>query len=485
MNPFDEVLKVAFELHNAGRQREAEAACRVLLEQRPENGQLLFLLGMVLHKTSRDREAVEWLARAAEKDPGAARIFNGLGCAWQQLRDHSRAVESFNRARELEGPTTPNCYNLGVSWYRLGDLERAAGLFREAVELTPTDAESWHNLGQTLNDLNRLDESIAAYDRALQAAPDYHLARYGRAISLLGAGRLPEGFRDYQCRWWTRRRRAFHQPLWAGQPAPGQTLFIHAEQGFGDAIHMARFLPQARDRVGRVVLECRSELKTLFLHSAIADSVIAYGEPIPAFDFFVPMLNLPHALGVTLETIPNRTPYLEAPAADSLPPALAGEPSAGGRPRMRVGLVWAGNPGHHQDAARSIPLEKLAPVLQVPGVVFYSLQAPMPARDRQFFLSCSNLVDLRGRMRDFLATASIIKDLDLVITVDTAVAHLAGALDKPVWVFIKYAPDWRWMLDRADTPWYPTMRLFRQAHRDQWDPVILQIAEALRRRMAP
>jgi Flp pilus assembly protein TadD len=475
VDSFDEVLKLAFELHNAGRQREAEALCRVLLRLHAEDPQLLFLLGMVLHKKGQDEEAIKWLSLAAEKQPGWARIFNGLGCAFQRLKNHSRAVENFSRALELEGPTAATCYNLGNSCYQLGDLERAAGLFRQAVELTPNDSASWNNLGKCLNELNRLEESVAAYDRALAAAPDYPLARYGRALSLLAAGRLAEGFRDYESRWQCRQPRQFSQPAWQGQTAPEKTLFLHAEQGYGDAIQMARFIPLARRRVGRVILECRPELKTLFLRSATADSVIAFGDPIPSFDFFLPQGNLPGVLGITLDTIPNQTPYLKAPPGASLPPAPAGS--------VKVGLVWAGNPEHHQDAARSIPLEQLAPLLQTPGVVFYSLQVPVPPRDEPCFRSFSNLVNLGGGLQDFLATASAVGKMDLVISVDTSVAHLAGALAKPVWTLIQYSPDWRWFLDRADTPWYPTMRLFRQAQRNQWGPVVQQAAEALRRRL--
>jgi tetratricopeptide (TPR) repeat protein len=470
---FQKTLALAFKEHNAGRDREAEALCRVLMQICPRDAQLVFLLGMILHKTGRDEEAVKWLSRAAEYQSQSARIFSGLGCAYQSLKDHARAASSFARSLALEPKSTSTCYNLGNSCYRLGQIERAATLFRQAVGMDPRDSASWNNLGKCLKELNRLEESIGAYNRALEVASDYSLAHYGRAITLLTAGRLKEGFQEYEWRWHTVTPRHFPQPVWNGDPAPGQTLFLHAEQGFGDAIHMVRFVPEARKRVARVILECRPELHTLFQCSKCADVVIPHGAPIPPFDCFISLISLPCVLGTTLDTIPHRTPYLQAPSeAGSLPKAPG---------RLKVGLAWAGNPEHHQDAARSIRLKELAPILQVPGVAFYNLQQPVPAGDQAGLRSLSDVIHSGPKFADFLETASAISGLDLVITVDTAVAHLAGALGKPVWTFIQYSPDWRWFLNRADTPWYPTMQLFRQAEPDRWEPPIIRAAEALRR----
>ena len=468
---FEQSLKLAFEMHNAGRGREAEALCRMLVQIRTQDAQLLFLLGMVLHKGGRDEEAVEWLSLAARCQPHDARIFNGLGCAYQKLKDHLSAAAAFERALQQEPQSASTEYNLGNACYKLGQVEQAASLFRNAVEKNPRDSVSWNNLGKCLKELNRLQESIEAYNRSLEIAPDYALARYGRAISLLAAGQFPEGFRDYEWRWHLIKPRQFQQPEWTGNPAPGQTLLLHAEQGFGDAIQMVRFIPAARERVGRVILECRPELKTLFQYSKCADAVIPYGTEIPPFDCRLSLISLPRALGVTLDTIPNRTPYLRAPSCEGLPPTQLG--------RLKVGLVWAGNPDHHQDAARSIRLEQLAPVLQVPHAAFYNLQQSVPARDQACLEKYSAAIRSNLNLADFLDTASVIAEMDLVITVDTAVAHLAGALGKPVWTLLQHSPDWRWLLDRPDSPWYPTMRLFRQAKRNEWEPIILRVTEAL------
>ena len=320
--------------------------------------------------------------------------------------------------------------------------------------------------------MNRLEESIQAYDRAVLVKPDYALARYGRAISLLTAGRLLEGFREYND--WRHhgiKPREFSQSAWHGEFIPDKTLFLHAEQGFGDAIQHVRFIPQARERTAKIILECRPELKTLFTYSGCADVVIAYGETIPPFDHFTSLASLPGILGVTLPTIPAQVPYLKAPPVRPLPSAPIGH--------LKIGLAWAGNPSHHNDAARSLRLEELAPLLQVPNTTFYNLQRPVPTRDETYFQSGIKLLDLGGEVKDFLDTSAVMAELDLVITVDTSMAHLAGALAKPVWTMLPYSPDWRWLLDRADTPWYPTMRLFRQSQRGQWHSVVSQMIEKL------
>ena len=303
--------------------------------------------------------------------------------------------------------------------------------------------------------------------------------------------------RQFQQREWTGNQASGPESIMAtARRAPGQTLFLHAEQGFGDAIQMVRFVSAARERVGRVILECRPGLETLFQFSQCADVVIPYGAEIPAFDFRLSLISLPRVLGVTLDTIPNRTPYLRAPARDvtgdecqvtrkgeaSVPVTRHVSPitSAG---RLKVGLAWAGNSEHHQDAARSLRLEQLVSVLQVPGVSFYNLQQPIPEGDQPCLQALSAAIRSKLKFADFLETASVIAEMDLVITVDTAVAHLAGALGKPVWILLQHSPDWRCFLDRPDTPWYPTAQLFRQTERGEWKAPILRVAEALRRRV--
>jgi len=472
MDDHDRTLNLAFEMNNGGRTMEAEALCRVLVQVRPDDVQALFLLGMVLHKEGQNEEAIKWFSVAIPHRPQSAKLFKGLGCAYQSLKNYSGAAAAFAKAMELEGPSAATCYNLGNSCFQLDQIERAAALFQQAVKINPRDFACWNNLGKCLKELNRLDESIAAYDQAVKIAPDYGVARYGRAISLLAAGRLVEGCREFEWRWHSLIPRTFPGLAWRGETLPDKTLLLYAEQGFGDAIQMIRFVAAARERVGRVILECRPELVTLFQYSKCADSVVPAGTPLCPFDCYLSLISVPHIFGITLENIPSRTPYLAAPAFDRLPAAKAGQ--------VKVGLVWAGSTTHHQDAYRSIPLADFAPILEVPGVAFYSLQKPVPARDAGYLQSQAAVIHSRLELADFLSTASVIMELDLVITVDTAVAHLAGALGKPVWMLVQHSADWRWFLEGATTPWYPTMQLFRQGERNQWAPPIGRVAEALR-----
>ncbi len=468
----EKLFLAASKAHEAGHWEEAEAICRVLAAANPKDAPSRYLLGLVLHQIRREEEAAQWLKAAAKLQPMHADTHTALGCVYHRLGDYPQAIASFARSTFLDPQRADTYYSLGNARFKNGEIEQALECYRQAVKLNPGDYESWQNIGKSLRSLNHLPGAIEAYERALAIKPDFHLARYSRAIALLLSERLEEGWREYEIRWKTLPPRPYAQPHWQGQSIPGQTLFLHAEQGFGDAIQFLRFIPQAKARAGRVILECRPELKRLFTASAVADTVIAVGEPLPAFDYYSSLVSLPHVLGTNWETIPRQSPYLSAPRKDDLPPAPAGH--------LRAGLVWAGNPTHHDDAVRSLRLEDLAPVLQTPGVTFYSLQARVPDRDHKFFERIPNLVRFASHTWDYLDTAQIIQKLDLVIAVDTSVAHLAGALGKPVWTFIQFAPDWRWFLNRPDTVWYPTMRLFRQKQPGPWTPVIQQVAYELR-----
>jgi tetratricopeptide (TPR) repeat protein len=469
MDAFEKELDLAFAAHKRGDQAGAEALCRQWLQAGRIDTRLHYLLGMVLLSRERPREALESLQRAAAMAPVAPAILRGLGCVYHRLKDFPKAVEFFRQAATLRPDRADSQDELGHACFELGELEAAEAAFRRAAELNPQGAGTWNNLGKTLKQLNRLEEAIAAYGRAVAIRPDFVLAHYGLALALLAAGDLPAGFREYE---WRPQRapRTFPQPRWQGESLAGRTLFLHAEQGFGDAIQAVRLIPPLRVGGARVILECRPQLKRLFACSHCADEVIARDEPIPPFDCYASLLSVAFFSGLTLETIPSQAPYLASPPGRELP----------GGPQ-RIGLVWAGNPAHNEDAQRSLPLAELAPILKLPGRSFFSLQLSMPQRDRSVLGAYPNLVDLGRGFHDFLDTAAAVAQLDLVIAVDTAVAHLAGALGKPVWLLLAHSPDWRWFSRCGDgSPWYPTMRLFRQAQRNEWAPVIQRVAEALR-----
>ncbi len=470
MDAFENDLQRAFAAHKRGDQTEAEALCRQLLRAGRADARLFYMLGMVLQRREKYDESLDCLQRAAVLAPRAVAIIRAMGYVCHHLKDFPQAVEHFRRAMALQPDRADLHDDLGHACFELGAYEAAETAFRRALELNPREAGTWNNLAKTLKQVNRLDEAVDAYRRAVAVQPDLALAHYGLALALLATGDLPAGLREYE---WRRQRtpRRFLQPRWQGESLAGRTVFLYAEQGFGDAIQTVRFVPRLRESGARVVLECRARLKRLFALSQCADVVIGHDEPAPAFDCCLSLMSVPLFWGVTLDTIPNQVPYLTAPAGPELP-----------GPRPRIGLVWAGNPQHNEDAQRSIPLAELAALLKTPGKSFFGLQVPVPARDRAVLAATPNLVNLGDGFSDFLDTAAAIAQLDLVIAVDTAVAHLAGALGKPVWLLLAHATDWRWFPQYGDrSPWYPTLRLFRQAQRNQWAPVIADVAAALAR----
>jgi Flp pilus assembly protein TadD len=443
-----------------------------LLERTTADGEVPYLLGLVLHHTGREAEAEQWLRHAAALDPRSPNAYYALGCVYAATGKAASAADAF-AATLQQNPTHLNAhYGLGNACYELRDFERAVSIYRQALALNPQDFELWNNLGRALEASLRTGEALAAYERAIEIQPEFGLARSNHALALLSLGRLQEGLREYEWRWRKIPPRPYSQPFWRGQPIPGKRLLICAEQGFGDVIQFVRFTSRARAQAGQVILECQAPLKRLFEHARCADTVIAVGETLPPFDYYIPVMSLPLVLGTTLETIP-RNPWLVAPVAEPLPPVPPGH--------CKVGLAWAGSPANFNDSRRSISFLELRAILAQPGIAFFGLQVPMRPEDQTQVSVTPHLVPLTGRLNDFYDTAGCLGQMDLVLSVDTAVAHLAGALGKPTWTLLPQPGDWRWLLERTDSPWYPTMRLFRQSQSGQWPPVIARMAEELGR----
>lgn len=332
--------------------------------------------------------------------------------------------------------------------------------------------EAYANLGACHLVQGRFAEALAVCQQALEKRPDFAPAHWNYSHPLLLLGRYEEGWREYEWRWQCPplcdSRRDFSAPQWDGAPAPGRTILLHAEQGFGDAIQFVRYVPVVREHAGgaRLILGCMPSLVRLLRESGewgadiVADQGSGASSP-PPFDLHIPLLSLPLALGMP-EPLRMSAPYLRAGAT------------------LRVGIAWEGNPAHRNYLRRRVvPLEKFAALFQTPGAAFYSLQLSPTAAQSQM-ISEARVLDLTAHLTGFADTAALIGELDLVITVDTAVAHLAGAMGKAVWTFIPFVPDWRWGLEKDDTPWYPSMRLFRQPAIGDWDSVIARVATELR-----
>ena len=378
-----------------------------------------------------------------------------------------------HRARRLAEAAN----NHGVSLALKGQLDEAAVSFDNALSLRPGFAEAHNNLALVRKEQGRLDEAVTSYRRAVGLKPDFAEARYNLSLALLKQGDMAAGWDEYEWRWNTphlaKDRRAFPQPQWRGEAAAGQTLLVHAEQGFGDSLQFCRYAPLAAARGLRVVVEAPKPLVRLFRSLAGVDAVAERGEDLPAFDLRCPMMSLPLAFATTLETIPNACPYLQADGAKAAAwgARLAALPGHG----MRIGLVWAGNPAPTADHRRSLSPHLLAPLCGLPGVQVFSLQKG--GTDAAASLP---LMDFMEEMDDFADTAALVANLDLVISVDTAVAHLALALGKPVWLLAQFDPCWRWLTGRRDSPWYPALRLYRQPCPGAWDLVLPELARDLR-----
>jgi len=468
----------------AGQHQEGARLIRLAAAISPGEASIHINLGLVLRELGQLAEAASSLRRALKLRPDVADIHLNLGVILAEQGEAEAAVACYRRALALQPGNAETLNNLGNLLREQGNWEEAETCLRGALALQPGAASTYNNLAVTLAEQGRLDEALTAYRLALALQPDLPEAHYNFGMALLRQGNLAAGWAEYEWRWGTRLmmagRRPFSQPQWGGAPGAGGTLLIHAEQGFGDTLQFCRYAELAAARGWRVVLEVQAPLVRLLRGLSRVAAVIAHGEALPAFDSHCPMMSLPRALGTVTETIPGAAPYLHPdPAAvahwQSRLPVRAGK---------RVGLVWAGSARAHApalaalDKRRSVPLSRLAPLFGVPGIEWLSLQKD---GDPEGF----PLLNLMGEMADFADTAALIANLDLVISVDTAVAHLAAAMGKPVWLLNRFDSCWRWPQGRHDSAWYKSMRIFPQPRAGDWESVVTDIVAALRQFSEP
>jgi Flp pilus assembly protein TadD, contains TPR repeats len=469
--------------HQRGDQDEAERLVAAALARSPRIAAFHNTLAAVLLAKNAPERAVAAAKRAATLDPKLASAHNVLGNALARLGNAEEAIASYRAALALAPDQPEALSNLGSALHGRGALLEAEAALRQALALRPDYAAAAANLALVLRDQGRFDDALAACDAALSLVPGQPTWRANRATLLLQLGRFAEGWDDYESRWqadgFTEARDRAPLPAWDGGDPSGRTILLQGEQGLGSMIQFARYAPVVAARGARVLLQAPRPLVRLFRHSfepphGAVDAIIEKGAPVPACDLQAPLMSLPRLCGTTLETIPADVPYLRADPAS----VAAWRQRLGDDGHRRVGLVWAGNPAHANDRNRSTPADALAPLVvgAPPDVRFVSLQVGSPPPPA---LLAAGLVDASPELADFAETAAAIMNLDLVISVDTAVAHLAGALAKPVWLLTPPIPEWRWLIDRDDSPWYPTMRLFRQDRPGDWAGVIDRVAAAL------
>jgi tetratricopeptide (TPR) repeat protein len=501
-----ELEQKALALKAAGRFEEAAAAFAKLARLQPKNHGPLYNIGNTYLAANRPAEAIEPFRRATRLAPKFSHAHNNLGLALLATGQFQLAATSFARAAALDPGNPAPRHMMGNALLRAGDAAgalphlrqanqmapdqpqimtdladalRRTGALREvpplvmqAARLAPHRFEAWSNLANALRDVCALEEAEAASRRALALNPGNGETHYNLALTLLAAGKLAEAWPHWEYRWQGVVGVAprFGTPPWDGTKLGDATLYLHAEQGLGDTIQFCRYVPMAAARA-RIVLAVQPPLIRLLGSLAGGAALVALDAPPPPFAAHAPLLSLPGAFGTSNETIPSATPYLAADPAK----AQAWASRLAGLPGLKVGLVWGGNPAFSFNRARSIPATMLQPLADVAGVSLVSLQVGERAPPQL------QLADWTADLHDFAETAALIAGLDLVIGVDTAVVHLAGALGKPVWLLNRFASDWRWGMSAETTPWYPTLRIFRQSEPGDWTPVVASVVGALRK----
>jgi tetratricopeptide (TPR) repeat protein len=440
--------------------------------------------GNVLWALERHEEALHSYDRALGINPQDISSLKDRGAALITLKRGEEALTCFDRALAIKPGDPYLVFKRGSALVLANRYEEALECFDQAFAVAEGDADALDDRGNVLAALQRHAEALASYDHALAIAPDSAKAHWNRALTLLRMGDFDQGWKEYEWRWkvnasWVRSHDFPPQLLWLGdRPIEGRTILIHAEQGFGDTIQFARYVPLVAALGAEVILEVQPQLKMLLSGLEGAAKVIGKGEQLPPFDLHCPLLSLPLAFKTRLETIPAKTPYVTA--AEERAVTWASQLPNSGLPR--IGLVWGGNPEFEGDKTRSVGLAPLMPLLSAPGFQFISIQKDLRSGDAEILQKFPQVIYLGDKLKDFSDTAAIMSRLDLTISSDTAPVHLAGALGRPVWVLLQRTPDWRWMLEREDNPWYPSARLFRQRTAGDWDGVIGQVGAALNSR---
>jgi tetratricopeptide (TPR) repeat protein len=497
-----------------GRAGEAFRLITAALKVEPRSADALSNLGLVLKALKRDADALASFDKALALVPDHVEALNNRGRALAELARPEEALACFDRVLSLQPRHVEALINRGNALCDLRRLDAALADYDAALAASPDHPGAHFNRGNALASLARHTDAVAAYDRALAQAPAYVKAlnnrgialaalnrkhealesyakaitvdgsdadaHFNEALALLAIGDFARGLEQYEWRW--RRtgmapwRRSFGRPLWLGEyPLGRRTILIHAEQGLGDAIQFARYVPLLARTGAGVVLEVQPELTSLLSRLDGVSAVVARGDKLPAFDVHCPVASLPLALGTTPATIPAAVPYLAAEA----------EHLATWRSRLqpirppRIAIAWAGRPTHPNDRNRSVTLAELDPVLSTPDVAFVGVQRDLPDGDFERIRGEPRITHIGDELADFSDTAAVVALADLVVSVDTSIVHLAGAMGRPTWILLPFAPDWRWQLDRDDSPWYPTARLFRQATAGDWSGVMARVRTEL------
>lgn len=484
------VLKPDFaEAHNnlglvraaQGHHDEAIASYRRAIACKPTFAEAHNNLGIALRQMGQPEAAVASCREAARLRPELPEAHNNLGSALEELGRYDEAIDTLNEALRLRPDFAKAHNNLGIAYWYKGRFDEAAAAYRRAIELMPEMAEAHNNLGNVLRDQGRFDEALTSYRQAEELKPNYCDPHWNQSLVWLVQGDYERGWAEYEWRWQLKnfKRRQCPQPLWDGSPLEGRTILLAAEQGLGDTLQFIRYAPLIRQHGAMVLAEVQKQVRPLLSNLSGVDRLLVQGGATPDFDVYAPLLSLPRLLGTTLATVPADVPYIHAD------PALIAKwrDELAALPGFKIGIAWQGSPANRTDRGRSIPLECFEALARLPDVTLVSLQKGLGSEQVAALADRFPVIDFGSRLDEesgpFMDTAAVMRHLDLVVTCDSALAHLAGALGVPVWIGLMLSPDWRWLLDRDDSPWYPTARLFRQTRVGDWREVFERMAAAL------
>jgi Tfp pilus assembly protein PilF len=484
----DALLRRAVGFQDSGEHGRAEECYRQALSRQPGHAATRRLLANLLAYRAFMRQergefeaALEGYEESLALDFAQAQVHHNLGNAYKSLGRTEDAVAAYREAIAIDGGLAEAHKNLGTALVEGGESRQAMLHYRTAVELKPSYAEASHSLGVLLEQEGDPSGALACYRAAVAAKPDYAEAHFNYALQSLLLGEFRAGWQEYE---WRTRLPNLEAPWpfadraqWDGSALEGRVILLHAEQGFGDAIQFVRYAPLVAERGGKVLICCQPKLETLLRGVQGVSAVLKQGEPLPRFDVCSSLMSLPRLFKTTLETIPAPVPYIRPDPGKAR--GWQTRFAAYGAP-LKVGLFWATDAKSSLSPLKSLTLDMLAPLADIRGVTYFSLQQGAAASQAMYPPGGMAMVDLGAQLEDFSDTAALISNLDLVVSIDTATAHLAGAMGLPVWTLTHFPPDWRWLLGRDDSPWYPTMRLFRKGRTDTWTQVVVRVGESLR-----
>ena len=437
--------------------------------------------GVILAQAGREQGAIKAYQKAISLNNDYGEAYSNLGNCLQKQNKYTESIEYYAKAIKLNPDYADGYNNLAAALYKLGDFKAAIENGRKAIKLKDNYAEAYNTLAAALQAEQRFAEAIECYDKTVEYAPAYAEAYYSRGMLYLCHGEFAKGWDDYQWRLKTEKIKItlrYNEPWWQGENFQGKTLLVQAEQGFGDSMQFVRYLPMVKERGGRVILAEKPELIGLFRNLEGIDDLVDTGKVAKGnikYDLYVTLLSLPAIFGTKTDSIPARIPYLSAEASK-----IAYWHDKIKTDAFKIGIVWAGNPTHGNDHNRSCTLNNFIQLAKIKNVTLFSLQKGSAVEQMNNWHEDLELINLGQEFEDFTDTAGAIENMDMIISVDTAVMHLAGAMGKPALGLIPYEPDWRWMLNRQDSPWYPTIRLFRQKQHGNWDGVFQRAAEQLK-----